>query len=169
MEPTDSQGEAVVMQAVALYATLTAAAGVEVARLERRQGRDLSADEAAGVVRPALLAEQAALADVLLRLQMSLVHPHRGAEGALARLVRRFDELVKRQQAERLLHRLHQQLLSLYPAISAEMVEAARQAAAEAARLADPEDEAPRWTAFTEAGLRLTARLRDELSASSAF
>jgi len=55
--------------------------------------------------------------------------------------VRHFDLLMKLRRSERLLHNMHQRLLSLYPDVSESLVEEARAVHGEVERLIEADEE----------------------------
>ncbi len=138
----DARAEAAVWQAMVLFSTLSTAAEVWHAARERRAGRDPSGQEPATVVRPYLRAAAAELQALLMQLQAGRLHAERAGEGYVARLVRRYDALMALRRAERLLHVVHQRLLSLYPAVGEALVEEARLLHRQGAGLLEAADEA---------------------------
>ncbi len=138
----DARAEAAVWQAMVLFSTLSTAADVWHAARERRAGRDPSGQEPAAVVRPYLQAAAGELQALLMQLQAGHLHAERADEGYIARLVRRYDALMALRRAERLLHVVHQRLLSLYPAVGEERLEEARLLQRQSAALLEADDEA---------------------------
>jgi hypothetical protein len=144
-DPAEAYNEAALLSAVALLATLATAADVGEGVRERRAGRDPSAQEAAEVVRPLLRANAGDVRAILMRLRASVVYAQHAGEDGLTATVRRFGDLMLLLRAARLLHRMHQRLLSLYPAVPEALAEAARrvhreaEAAREAERAAFPD------------------------------
>ena len=133
----DARAEAAVWQAMVLYASLATASEVWQTVQERRAGHDPTEQEAEHFVRLYL---RAALGDVqalALTLRASLVAAEGSEEMRLASLVRRFGDLGTLHHAARLLHVVHQRLLSLYPAVDAQLVEDARILQARASALLD--------------------------------
>ena len=126
--------------AVALVAAARAALHTAVSVADRRAGRDPSAQEAEGPVRLDLDALRADLGDHVARLRLRAAV---GApEGRAAALAQAFEDRVLLDDTARTLARVHQKLLSLYPAVDAPLVEAVRQSAqaAGARALADDYD-----------------------------
>jgi hypothetical protein len=142
---------AAVLESMALLATLSTAHEVGQAVAARRAGRDPAAQEPSDVAAPALREAARELNDVLMQLLLGRMHVRHHAEDDLAAAVRHFDLLLKLRRAARLVHAIHQRLLSLYPDVSPELVEEARHAEAELGRLldADPETVAPKVFADT--------------------
>ena len=130
----DHTHSATAFHAVALVAAARAALGASRAIGDRRAGRDASAQEPEADVRRDLAALRAELAaqTVRLRLRTAAGRP----SGAAAALAQAFEDRVLLDDVGRTLARVHQKLLSLYPAVSEGLVEAVRQWAAEAARRA---------------------------------
>lgn len=116
---------AAVLQSVALLATLSTAADVCKSVAERRAGRDPAAQEPPERAAARVRTSGRELMDVLMQIALSRV-PLEGHEGQLPDAVRHFDLLMKLRRAERLLQAMHQRLLSLYPEVSAKLVEEAR-------------------------------------------
>ena len=127
MADSNTQTEAAVFQSMALLATLTAAGRAWHHTRERRAGRDPSVQEHEAVVRPWLRNAVDDLRPLLMRLHASLAYQqHRPDEPALARAVRRFDDLMLLGRLTDRLQGVHQRLLSLYPAVDEQLVEDAR-------------------------------------------
>lgn len=127
MDHTPSGGAtAAVLQTMTLLSTLSTAVEVGHALRERRAGRDPSAQEDEGVVRPFLWTSAGELERLLMQLQASLTHRRHHEEGTHAALVRRFDDLMLLHRLGVLLGVVHQRLLSLYPEVGEALVEEAR-------------------------------------------
>ena len=124
--PDDPRTEAAVWQAMVLFSTLSTATEVWNAAEERHAGHDPSTQEEAAFVRRYLREANGELQALLMQLRASLVYADQADEGHVATLVRRFHDLSTLQRAARLLHVMHRRLLSLYPAVSEEVVEEAR-------------------------------------------
>ncbi len=124
--------------AVALVASARAALNTARAVADRRAGRDASAQEPEADVRSDLDALRADLADAVARLRLRVVVGT--PESRAAALAQAFEDRVLLDDAARTLARVHQKLLSLYPAVSAPLVEAVRQSAASAAARAVADD-----------------------------
>ena len=122
----DPRTEAAVWQAMVLFSTLSTATNVWHGVRERRAGRDPSEQEASAVVRPYLRHAAGELQARLMQLQASRLRAATDAEGHVAALVRRYQELMTLRQVARELHTIHQRLLSLYPAVHEALVEEAR-------------------------------------------
>ena len=161
-ESSDPRAEAAVFQSMALLSALATASAVWQSARERRAGHDPSDQEPEAFVRPFLLAAAAELEPILLRLQASLMHVRMHDEPHLAVLVRRFDDLMTLTRAARLLNRIHQRLLSLYPDVDEALVEAARRLTAESSALLDDEVlYADRLAAFVDDGFEAMRQLRE--------
>jgi hypothetical protein len=135
--PDDPRTEAAVWQAMVLFSTLSTATEVWSAAEERRAGHDPSTQEDAGFVRPYLREANGELQALLMRLRASLVYADQVDDGRVARLVRRFNDLSTVHRAARVLHVMHQRLLSLYPDVPEEVVEEARVLYGQASDLLD--------------------------------
>lgn len=165
-----------------LLSTLSAAAEVWSTVEERRAGRDPSSQEDASVVEPFLRGASRELQEMTMRLRASLVYALSHEEEPEARMaaVRRFNDLMTLQRVGRVLHMVHQRLLSLYPAVTERLVEEARVLERRCEALLevdqpDLEDEAGVITvelpdlrdelaAFVETVLLFTAHLQSELT-----
>ncbi|PSQ89433.1 MAG: hypothetical protein BRD45_03210 [Bacteroidetes bacterium QS_8_64_10] len=72
-------------------------------------------------------AETRHVAELVVRLRTLRAYAtHRPGEAADVRSVRHFDALTTLARVRRLLHRIHQRLMSLYPDVSGALVERAR-------------------------------------------
>lgn len=162
-EHTSSEAE--VLQSMTLLATLSTAAEVHYAVEERRAGRDPSAQEPHQVAVPYLRVAARELQELLMQLLLSHVNIRYDHDAALALLVRHFDERMKWQRIVRLLHGMHQRLLSLYPDVSEALVEEARIVHRDAEALLDDdvEDFAEHLGPLLERGLSLAAWTEHEL------
>ena len=153
---------------MALLATLQTATTVWEGVRERRAGRDPAAQEPAGQARAYLQAAAAELTRLHMQLLMAKIQvappdddaaapaEHSADEkpgdssAHMAATVRRFDLLMKLRRADRLLHGAHQRLMSLYPAVSEELVEEARRCRGALARLHGAPSRAPVGEGFGE-------------------
>lgn len=108
-----------------LMSTLSTAADVIQAMTERRQGRDPASQEEPEIARRFLDAACEDLEDLLVSLRAAHALRVDEAAGAVV-LARHVNELMLLNQASRLLHLIHQRLLSLYPSVTEELVETAR-------------------------------------------
>lgn len=129
----------------ALVSAASAAVRVLKAVRDRRDGRDPSDQEAASDAADALNASVRELEALLIPVFVSsAVSADDSQSNQGVRLVRHFDRLHRAWEAASLLHRIHQRLLSLYPAVPETLVEEARVLQQDAAAAADCEvDEAP--------------------------
>ncbi len=137
----ETPGVAAVLQSMTLMATLSTAADVHHAVRERRAGRDPSAQEPSDVAAPRLKAAAATLQDLLMQLLLNHATLRYRSDEHLAAVVRHFDERMKVQRVSRLVQEVHQRLLSLYPAVSEELVEEARIVLRRSEALIDSEGE----------------------------
>lgn len=167
ISPGDSPTEASVLQAMALLATLSTAAEVRHALLERRAGRDPSTQEEADVARLFLHEARQTLAELVMRMQVGLAYAEDHDEETTAALVRHFDHLMTLRRAGRLFQLVHQRLLSLYPDVSEALVEEARllQARCEALLEADGAASIDPLADLLDRAPRFLQQLRQELSA----
>jgi hypothetical protein len=136
-DSADGASPAALLESMTLLATLSTAADLRESIAERRAGRDPSAQEPADVAAAALHTAGDELMDLLMQMMFGRVHLEHRAEENMAEVVRHFDLLMKLRRTERLLHDMHQRLLSLYPEVSEEVVEEARVTHDQAAALVD--------------------------------
>lgn len=116
------------VQAFALLATASAAARVVRALHDRRDGCDPSDLTPPARARTAIAADARELRELLYPLYVSFVAGADQDDGSdVARLTRQFDLLQRFSQAVALLHRVHQHLMSLFPEVSEDVVEEARE------------------------------------------
>jgi hypothetical protein len=120
-----------------LLATLSTATDLRHAVAERRAGRDPSAQEPRDQAAASVRLVAADLMDLGMQLMMGRTHLAHQDEKPLAAAVRHFDLLLKLRQSERLLHDLHQRLLSLYPDVSEALLEDVRTVHDDVAALVD--------------------------------
>lgn len=161
-QPDDARAEAAVWQAMVLFSTLSTATSVWNAHRERRAGHDPSAQEPAPFVRPYLKEAAGTLQAALMHLQASRLAAE-DETSHLAALVRRFDMLVALRRATQQLKSIHQRLLSLYPEVPEELVEAARELYGESSDLLDADDDVFEAAAgpFVHRGLVFCGQLFD--------
>lgn len=119
---------------LALFASLSTAVEVSSAIRDRRRGRDASAQEADSEAFSYLSTALPALRIQLIRLRVQVGVGLNGADGASS-VLRRFPELLMLLNCARMMHRIHQRLLSLYPGVSAERIEEVRLLETDAAEL----------------------------------
>lgn len=149
------------VETAALLSTLSVAAEWMSAYQARREGRHPSDQQPEGVALSEGHRAGADLADLSMRLVASLtLEDEQGA----AALLRRLDQMLVLRRMGALLTALHQHLLSLYPAVSESLAEAAREAIGTRAALAALDGEAFHDAAarFAAGVLRLVARVREE-------
>lgn len=161
----DGKEEGAVLRSMVLLSTLSTAAEVWYAAKERREGYDPVAQEEAAIVAPWLFAARRELQERTMRLRASLVYARYHEEDHTARLVRRFDDLMTLGRIGRLLHLMHQRLLSLYPDVSEALVEEVRLLEKTCSDLAgaDDEDYYTLLGPFLEQVLLFAARLQEEV------
>lgn len=127
MSNSDSGSTAAsVLQSMTLLATLSTAEDVRRSVEERRSDRDPAAQEPALQAASSLRETGDEAMDLLMQLMLGRMHIAHQDEKPIAAAVRHFDLLMKLRRVERLLHRMHQRLLSLYPDVSEALVEEAR-------------------------------------------
>ena len=132
--------EASLFRIMTLLATLNTAAEVKFGLEERRAGRDPSDQEDPVLVRPFLLEAEDELRTTLVQLRASFSFAQHTPETTVAMQVRRFSDLTRFHAVSGLLQRIHQRLMSLYPAISESLTEEARALHVECQSLSDAED-----------------------------
>jgi hypothetical protein len=130
-----------VLQSMALLATLSTAEDVRRSVAQRRAGLDPSAQEPHDRAAASLRQTGDDVMDLMMQLMLGQMHLAHQDERPIAAAVRHFDLLMKLRRAERLLHAMHQRLLSLYPDVSEAVVEEARAVHDAVDRLADAEAE----------------------------
>ena len=140
----DATHAASAFHAMALVASARAAIAAARAVADRRAERDASAQEAPATAADdlAALAADAGTMAVQLRLRATVAEPQVGAgqpEPLAARLAQGFETRLLLADLVRTLKTAHQKLLSLFPAVAAETVEATRLLAADAEREATAE------------------------------
>lgn len=124
-EPSSSDRLAF-LRTLTMLAVLSTASEVRHGILERRAGRDPSDQEEAELAVEALEEAAEELAGHLMRIRSSLViSVVEGEEGAVAP-ARHMLVVLRFNRVQRLLQRIHQGLLSLYPTIPGELAEEAR-------------------------------------------
>lgn len=155
-----------VLQSMTLLATLSTAAEVRSSVVERRAGRDPSAQEPAESAAYRVRNAGRELMDLLMQVALSRV-PLAEHEDPLSTAVRHFDLLMKMRRVERLEQEMHQRLLSLYPGVSEALVEEARLTHGEVDRFIDTvsaNSAGPHLTDVLERGLSLAVWVRREVS-----
>ena len=121
------------VEAAALVAALQTAAEWTAAYRARQAGDDPSDEQPEADATGRLRAERVELGALLMRLASSLAAPD--DDSGVAAALRHFDRLFVLRRARRVLHTIHQRLLSLYPAVDISVLEAARALEADATRL----------------------------------
>lgn len=125
--------------AIVLMSTLATAADVVYGMSERRQGRDPSSQEDSELAGRWIRAAAHEIEEYLLSLRAGRILLERDdAEGSHAHS-RRMSEVMILNHLVRLFQVVHQRLLSLYPAVSEELVEDSRLLHAECTALRDGE------------------------------
>lgn len=156
----DARAEAAVWQALVLYSTLSTAADVWQEASERRAGRDPSDQEAEAVVRPYLRQAAGTVQARLMHLHAARLRTQEA--GPVAALVRRYHALMALRRVVHEMRVIHRRLLSLYPAVTEQLVEEIRLLVGEGERLLDDPaaDDEP---FFIRQGLVFTGHLLREL------
>jgi hypothetical protein len=132
--------ERAVVQSMSLLSTLSSAMEVAHSIRNRRLGCDPSEQQEPSDVLPSL-AENAADIDArLIAIRTSLVAAEREVIEGVS-LIRHMNDLLLVSGIARLLHLMHQRLLSLYPAISGDLVEEARRLGGVCSSLMDEEND----------------------------
>lgn len=110
---------------MSLLSTLSTALDVAISIRERRRGHDPSEQQSFNVVVPHLLKDIQDLATQLTALRASSVASEREAREEI-QTVRQMNELLILAGIDHRLIGMHQRLMSLFPAVSEDLVEAAR-------------------------------------------
>ncbi len=148
-----------------LLATLATATTIWQRIRARRAGNDPSEQEATASVVPEMAHTLAEVQTHLMRLQTTLVQVQMTNELPGLTHIRHFDALLTRHRISSHLQALHQRLLSLYPAISAELAEEARRlwTASEAIPDQIDTDWIERLSEFVKQGFDLVDWTRQEM------
>lgn len=157
--------ESAVLRSMLLLSTLSTAAEVWYGARERRDGRDPSGQETSKAAAAWVRAERKELQEMLMRLRAGLVYARHHEAEAAEHLVRHFDALMTLARAARLLHRIHQRLLSLYPAVSEDLVEEVRILEGTCSHLVEADEEAfeDALGSFIEQALVCSVHLQQEV------
>lgn len=137
--------DAALLRTMTLLSALNVAAELAFDMRERKAGRDPSADNEDTLVWPELADDCALLRTLSFQLESSsaltTLVDTADNDQRQAFSVQRYIDLVRLQKTSQRLHRIHQHLLSLYPAVDESVVEEARllEATCEAVRNADTE------------------------------
>ena len=126
------------LSTLALVASFRAAMTAARAVAERRAGRDPSEEQPAAEARVELEAAAERLAAGLVRLRVRLAVGAPDEETAA--FVQAFEDRLLAADLARDLHRAHQHLLSLFPAVLEDQIEAVRLTHSAADRLAGADD-----------------------------
>ena len=125
------------LHTMSLLSALSAAVEIASGMHERRAGVDPTEQEREDVARSSLLEERDVAQQALLQLRASLVIGQDEDNDPLAYSVRRFNQLQQFNRLIPLFQRIHQRLLSLYPLVSEELVEEAREMVQKTATIID--------------------------------
>lgn len=163
MEPNDLnvQEEAALLRTMALLATLSTAAEVRHHLRERKAGRDPSEQEGRVVAQAYVVKATDEAEELFARLHHHISYEQQAGEGTKITWVRRFDRLMTVRRITRVLHVVHQRLLSLYPLVSEHLVESGRQLEQQGGALVkgDSEDLLP----FVASGFAFLEAVRQEV------
>lgn len=141
-QPTDQNKlESALFRIMTLLATLSAATEVKFRIEERKAGRDASEQEDEDFALSYLVEAEDELRTSLVNLRAGFILEDDTSADPIAKSVRRFSELSRLHGMCSLLQRMHQRMLSLYPQISEELVEEARQLITACEALLELEDE----------------------------
>ncbi|WP_103020639.1 hypothetical protein [Salinibacter altiplanensis] len=158
---------AAVLESMTLLASLSTAATLHESAVQRRAGRDPSAQAPIDQAVARLQNAGQTLMDLLMEMALSRVPLEQRDEDPLPHAVRHFDLLMKMRRAERLAQAMHQHLLSLYPEISEELVEEARRTHDEIEQFVDhalaDDAEGPHLSEVLERGMSLVVWTRHEV------
>ena len=158
----DGTEENTAVRSIVLMSTLATAADVMHGMSERRHGRDPSAQEDEEVAATFIRAAAIELKDHLLALRASRVLSDDDDAAQSVRISRRMNEVMILNYIARLLHVVHQRALSLYPALSEELVEEARILHGECTAMRD-EEEAVSFDGFVERAQDFCGALRSSV------
>lgn len=126
MPDQDNRERLALYRLMALLATFTTATDLRQSILERRAGHDPSEQEEQAKTRRRLTQVLHDMKDVLAPFQASLVQKLQEDPTGVTTHFRDFTHLIQLRRLNRLLKRSQQYMLSLYPAVSEEDVEACR-------------------------------------------
>lgn len=153
---------------MSLLSTLSSAVEVAVAMRERREGRDPSEQQAQAEVLPCLDENARELERRLIALRTSLVAAERESASDVV-LVRRMNDLLLLSRVARGFYGVHQRLMSLYPAVTEELVEQSRLIYVDCTALVDRDDEVREDTLnFADNAAAFLEVLREEIKLLSA-
>jgi len=120
----EGQQTALQAEALALLATLSTVGELALSFALQQEGRDPAGQEPERSVRQGIREDLASLHEMMLR-GYALQHLQDGEADAMA-FARHLDRLFVMRRISRLMHRLHQRLMSLYPACSESVLEQVR-------------------------------------------
>ncbi len=147
--------------AIALLATLSTASWLQKSIQERRAGRDPAALEPVEEARAFLERTLPELGNLFYQL---LTHAIYKEEAAITPEVHAFERMMHILRVRRLLHRVHQRLLSLYPIVSEGVIESVRKLELEAEHLIEGDSqEEMGYISLAEQGLQLLRELQKQL------
>lgn len=118
------QESALQAEALALLATLSTVGELAVSFALQQKDRDPAGQEHELDVRQGLRDDLSALHEMIVR-GYALLHVQDAEDDSLA-FARHLDRLLVMRRVSRLLHRIHQRLLSLYPACPEDILEQVR-------------------------------------------
>lgn len=129
--------ERAVARSMSLLTTLSSALEVAGAMRERRAGRDPSEQQATELVLPFLEEDAGEIEARLIAIRTSHVADEQDVALGRVALVRRMNNLLLLSGVARGLHLMHQRLMSVYPAVSEDLVEGARRLGSASGELVD--------------------------------
>lgn len=137
--PDSAAEERAVVRSMSLLSTLSSALEVARAIRERREGRDPSDQQTADLVLPRLEDNADELEARLVAIRTSLIAGEQGDTTGGVALVRHMNLLLLLTSVSRGLHLMHQRLMSLYPAVTEDLVEDSRHLSRASSELVDRE------------------------------
>jgi len=137
--PDNAAEERAVVRSMSLLSTLSSALEVANAIRERREGRDPSDQQTTELVLPRLEENADELEARLGAIRTSLIAGERDDTRGGVALVRHMNLLLLLASVARGLHLIHQRLMSLYPAVTEDLVEDARHLSRISSELLDRE------------------------------
>jgi len=137
--PDNAAEERAVARSISLLSTLSSALEVAVAIRERREGRDPSDQQTADLVLPRLEEDAGEVEARLVAICTSLIAGGGDDTTGGVALVRHMNILLLLAGVARGLHLMHQRMMSLYPAVTEDLVEDARRLGGVSSEIVDRE------------------------------
>jgi hypothetical protein len=138
----DNRPIARIFDTLLLIASASVAGEVWHARRERLAGRDPSEQESPADARGHLARQRPVIDELASRLRVAVAYRSEHDEDVVTTTARDADALITLHRLAVELHRMHQRLLSLYPAVSESLPEEARRLAARCRELLEREEHA---------------------------